>query len=459
MEQTSELKVSKDFTKHNVGRFACNSLFGGATVEMESQALASMPTELHVLSVNSNSVKLAWKHPGSVSQRRRNAEHQVDGYVVEYRTADDRTWRELTGGALRTEDRIVVSYSVSDLAPNHKYQFRVRARTSNGLVSVPSSSSNWVSTPPSAPTGVVTNLRWRVLDDTHLLIQWDPIEEDPSVGPNFRYNVSWSTTPRDTFDKWEIVSEPHVIIHSLNQTAAGGDGCKMMAVAVSPVNDVGAGETSTDVIVHFSDHGPKRHAKILEIKPINSSHMELSWTWADANECENVVGAKVRCVETLGKEFQTLYVTHNQSTPFPTVTQSIPPFYTKWVVKGLQPWTDYMCSITPFDQYGREGRRSPSAFGTTFGPAPLEPPSIRKVKLQETESGTFTTRLEWDAVNLITSENSSESERGYKIEVYVSETAEKPVVLTILEAELQSPYRPSAKIDGLKLMYFYTIRV
>lgn len=132
--------------------------------------------------------------------------------------------------------------------------------------------------------------------------------QDPSVGPNFRYNVSWSTTPRDTFDKWEIVSEPHVIIHSLNQTAAGGDGCKMMAVAVSPVNDVGAGETSTDVIVHFSDHGtplvffllsnaehlgPKRHAKILEIKPINSSHMELSWTWADANECENVVGAKV----------------------------------------------------------------------------------------------------------------------------------------------------------------------
>lgn len=31
------------------------------------------------------------------------------------------------------------------------------------------------------------------------------------------------------------------------------------------------------------------------------------------------------------------------------------------------------------------------------------------------ESGTFTTRLEWDAVNLITSENSSESERGYKV--------------------------------------------
>ena len=46
-----------------------------------------------------------------------------------------------------------------------------------------------------------------------------------------------------------------------------------------------------------------------------------------------------------------------------------------------------------------------------------------------------------------------------QIEVYVSETAEKPVVLTIHEAELQNPYRPSAKIDGLKLMYFYTIRV
>lgn len=73
MQQTSELEVSKAFAERNVGRFACNSIFGGATVEMESQALASMPTQLHVLSVSSNAVKLAWKHPGTVSERRRNA--------------------------------------------------------------------------------------------------------------------------------------------------------------------------------------------------------------------------------------------------------------------------------------------------------------------------------------------------------------------------------------------------
>ena len=43
--------------------------------------------------------------------------------------------------------------------------------------------------------------------------------------------------------------------------------------------------------------------------------------------------------------------------------------------------------------------------------------------------------------------------------MYVSETAEQPIVLTLTEAELHDPQRPSARIDGLKPMFFYGIEV
>lgn len=45
-----------------------------------------------------------------------------------------------------------------------------------------------------------------------------------------------------------------------------------------------------------------------------------------------------------------------------------------------------------------------------------------------------------------------------QIFVYVSETAEEPIVLSLSEAELHEPDRPSARIDGLRPMFFYTIQ-
>jgi hypothetical protein len=43
--------------------------------------------------------------------------------------------------------------------------------------------------------------------------------------------------------------------------------------------------------------------------------------------------------------------------------------------------------------------------------------------------------------------------------VYVSETADQPIVLTLTQAELHDTERPSARIDGLKPMFFYAIQV
>uniref|UniRef100_A0A914DR71 Fibronectin type-III domain-containing protein n=1 Tax=Acrobeloides nanus TaxID=290746 RepID=A0A914DR71_9BILA len=80
----------------------------------------------------------------------------------------------------------------------------------------------------------------------------------------------------------------------------------------------------------------------------------------------------------------------------------------------------------------------------------------------------YATYIDWSAIPLKlggqekdnkTKGKAKIKDRGYKIFIYISETAEKPIVLTLLESELQNPQKPSARIDGLKLMYYYTIKV
>lgn len=94
----------------------------------------------------------------------------------------------------------------------------------------------------------------------------------------------------------------------------------------------------------------------------------------------------------------------------------------------------------------------------TAEPPPKEAPEIRKIKLHETISG-YTTLIEWSRIRLDTAMNSTKSQRGYRVYVYITESSEKPVVLDLLESELQDPDNPIARIDGLKLMYFYKIQV
>ncbi|CAJ0573769.1 unnamed protein product, partial [Mesorhabditis spiculigera] len=71
--------------------------------------------------------------------------------------------------------------------------------------------------------------------------------------------------------------------------------------------------------------------------------------------------------------------------------------------------------------------------------------------------GHFTTIIEWSAVEL---GNASEiNDLGYKIFVYISETASDAVVLDMPLRALVDPQQPSARLDGLRLMYKYTVQV
>ena len=43
--------------------------------------------------------------------------------------------------------------------------------------------------------------------------------------------------------------------------------------------------------------------------------------------------------------------------------------------------------------------------------------------------------------------------RGYRLYIFISETAERPVILELPESQLANALRPSARIDGLRLMF------
>ncbi|VDM73921.1 unnamed protein product, partial [Strongylus vulgaris] len=70
----------------------------------------------------------------------------------------------------------------------------------------------------------------------------------------------------------------------------------------------------------------------------------------------------------------------------------------------------------------------------------------------------YTTVIEWSAIEFPQS-NVTDTAIGYKIFVYVSETASEAVILTMPINRLSNPDKPSARLDGLRLMYMYTIQV
>uniref|UniRef100_A0A914EKX6 Uncharacterized protein n=1 Tax=Acrobeloides nanus TaxID=290746 RepID=A0A914EKX6_9BILA len=289
--QTSQIQISTNFSQNNVGRFSCNSIYGGGAAELEPRQLSMAPTKPQVLNVGITQAKLSWSQQ---AQKKRGFSRSIklEGYQIEFRTSENRHWRNFEDGIFRTEDMIIGSYIVKNLEPNQKYQFRVRARSAEGLLSAASPSSDWIETPKSAPITLVDNLKWKILDDNHLIVEWDPIETSHQSGPNLRYNVSWSEPSDDSFNNYEIVYRPNLVISFSNKTSESSKNCYTISLAVQPINDIGTGMASTDTVVHVSREGPKRHAVNLVSSPINSTHMNISWNWEEQEECENAIGAQ-----------------------------------------------------------------------------------------------------------------------------------------------------------------------
>lgn len=238
----------------------------------------------------------------------------------------------------------------------------------------------------------------------YLLIQ------DHQSGANLRYNVTFGD---QNTTQYSVVDRPsHVITFKhKNSTPTAKSECQIVVVGVQPLNDLGIGPAATDTVVYITEQGPKRVAKHVKLQTYNATHLNITWDWANADECENVHGVQINCVDV----WEDTPVTKELEPKNAKLNYSIPAHLTQFSIGGLDAWTSYRCSIGAFDQLERRGMQSRvSNVARTAEPAPKEAPEIRKIKLHETLSG-YTTLIDWTAVQLDTIFNSTKDQRGYRV--------------------------------------------
>uniref|UniRef100_A0A8R1EBN4 Fibronectin type-III domain-containing protein n=1 Tax=Caenorhabditis japonica TaxID=281687 RepID=A0A8R1EBN4_CAEJA len=283
-----------------------------------------------------------WKNLFSLELGEKNHtrfQPKVDGYLVELRTKRNRKWRAAERQIVANMEKD--SITVQNLHPNTEYQFRVRS-VDKSAIGEPSIPSEWVRTPPGAPTEPIDNLKWRSLDAQTLLVEWQPIElGDESSGDNLRYRVSWSesTVGNRTEQEEEELSnhldsdQPQAIL-KLNRT----EGCRMVVLAVRPVNDQGNGSVSTDTVAFLNSQGELKKVSLHNVKPINASHVNISWAWdTSSSDCDTKHAVQISCLDLKGSE----------------ISATVASDKTYWLLGGLDAETAYDCDLKAVDNHVR----------------------------------------------------------------------------------------------------------
>ncbi|VDK44791.1 unnamed protein product [Anisakis simplex] len=488
-----ELELPSELGIHRDGRFACTSLFGGAAIEIDNRYVPLAPIHLRISNISSESASLSWTQP-SIRQReqKHNRPSAIDTYVVEFRRSGTREWAIVPNGTLQTDINAPInSRSITSLTSFQSYQrneslkrnatlnidrvqFRVKVIATNGLSAI-SKSTEWFKTLPAPPNEIIKNVTWRRLDAEHVLIQWTPTDEvllgDEAVvlhlqdyemcsillkqffsksnygGPNFHYELWWNDETKDLHEMAILYESAHVI--RLSNTKYN---CKAIKLSIRGVNDAGKGPTSAETVLHISQQAPSRRATNLVSKVINSTCTLLHWQWTSGTECENLYGIKISC-KAISNDSKDTHV--NNSIAFG---------FTQWMICGLQPSTVYSCSVIPFDKYAHEGEQSDAVEIVTKSSPPQHAPHIKNWRLQKMHNILREVLIQciWNGVPfrfVLCLQTSLLMSDTTWVQIYVSETASKPITLKISESALQTRRKPLARIDELRLMYYYTFRV
>ncbi|CAD6198211.1 unnamed protein product [Caenorhabditis auriculariae] len=422
-------KVPKSLAGKHIGRFACASLYGGKS---EAVGRSQPPSPIAVIiekQEKGRGYRLRWRLPPQHRDTRDHsskAEGAASRDVIAHSDLD--------------------SVTLNNLLPNTDYQFRVRSLDSSTM-SEPSMPSEWIHTPSGPPSESIETLKWRPLDSQTLLVEWQPVERDYHAGDNLRYRVSWSeSTSADNQTLLAADSDvlPHHLDSHLPQAVVklnSTEGCRMVVLAVRPVNDQGDGSVSTDTIAFLNSKGQLKRAHLHNVIPINATHVNISWIWEKDSDCDAKNALQINCNSTSGEEV-TVNVGHDHS---------------HFLVGGLQADTAYECLLRAVDNHGNQGPPSRQFRIHTKQKPPTDAPEILKLNLKPSTEG-YATVLEWTAVPLQML-NKSEIGCGYKIFIYISETASEAVILDMPLNRLSDRRKPSARLDGLKLMYMYTVQV
>ncbi|MFH4975502.1 hypothetical protein AB6A40_002211 [Gnathostoma spinigerum] len=440
LKQTMELKLPQTLGSHRIGRFSCTSLYGGGTSDVNLRPGPPSPIELTVLEVGAKSAKVLWKRPYLPNHELHAAEEVVDGYRIEFRTKESQYWKQLVDIS-NVNSSSMLTFDLEKLQPNQMYQFRIRSVGGLSL-SRPSRSTGWIRTRPSAPSEVISSLRWRTLDRSRLFVEWERVETNHLSGPNLRYRLSWSEGS-DSNEKSVTLTEPNYVVKITNAQCE----CCLIVLSVIAFNDIGYGPENTSAVAHLSANAPTRRVGNITTKVINSTSVKFGWKWIEKSECENFFGTLISCWTT------------SNDTPVSYSNESIPAEISEWILSGLLPHSSYMCVLTAFDQHGHYGTSSEQLQMVTELAAPSRAPTIKTWNLLRMADG-YSTKLEWTAIDLGEEPaEGSDDLRGYKIKIFVSLTSNAPVVLRVNLHDLPSPSRPAVQIDGLKLMHYYTVQI
>ncbi|EFO91404.1 CRE-RIG-6 protein [Caenorhabditis remanei] len=452
VKQKVDLEVPKSLAgRRQIGRFACSSLYGGSSELITKPQLPS-PIALTVEQMDEDGnqkkkFRLKWRLP---PQHRDTRDHspKVEGYLVELRTRRNRKWRAAERQLVGNMEKD--SITVENLLPNTEYQFRVRS-VESAAIGDPSMPSDWVKTAPGAPSETIDNLKWRSLDSQTILVEWQPIEQgQESSGDNLRYRVSWSesTVGRNATDDMKSLnqdddfdnhldSDQSQAILKLNTT----EGCRMVVLAVRPINDQGNGTVSTDTVAFLNSQGELKKVSLHNVKPINASHVNISWIWDTSSDCDTKHAVQITCLDLTQSE----------------ISATVASDRTFWMLGGLDAETAYDCDLKAIDNHGNFGPASKKFRIHTKQHPPNQMPIIGKLMMKQMKDS-YTTILEWTAIDL-QKPNRTENGCGYKIFIYISETATEAIELDMPVQRLSDRRNPSARLDGLKLMYMYTIKV
>lgn len=91
----------------------------------------------------------------------------------------------------------------------------------------------------------------------------------------------------------------------------------------------------------FSDQAPKRIAKHVRLQTYNATHLNMTWDWVNTDECENVHGAQISCVD----EWEDTPVVKDIDPKSAKLNYSISVHLTDYLIGGLDAWTNYRCTI------------------------------------------------------------------------------------------------------------------
>lgn len=97
-------------------RIPCLSAFGNGS------PLLVTPFDLRVENIT-DGLRLAWRMPSSGRETRDHQKNEVQGFLVELRTREDRQWKAAPRGMVKATD--ADGLVLDDLTSNQQYQVRV----------------------------------------------------------------------------------------------------------------------------------------------------------------------------------------------------------------------------------------------------------------------------------------------------------------------------------------------